>query len=93
MVDGVLSLPPVIDASPLIFLTKADRLNFLQFFYPEVFVPKAVATQIQQYGEADITFQALVQTRWLVILETQAVPQMIQDCNLDPGESEVLTWA
>ncbi|GET39214.1 DUF3368 domain-containing protein [Microseira wollei] len=87
------AVSPVIDSSPLILLTKANLLSLLQMFYPEVLVPSAVATEIQQYGETDVTFQALTQTDWLVIVETPSVPEPIGACNLDPGEAAVLAWA
>ncbi|MGF1603561.1 MAG: DUF3368 domain-containing protein [Thermosynechococcaceae cyanobacterium] len=84
---------PVIDASPLIFLTKANRLDLLQLSYSRVLVPQVVATEIQQYGAADLTFQVLQKTQWLVLIQTPSIPQAIQACNLDPGESAVLSWA
>ena len=93
MAEQSTTLPPVIDASPLIFLTKADYLHLLQLTYPTVFVPQVVATEIQQYGEADPAFQAVQTTDWLLVIETPPIPPTIQVCNLDPGESAVLAWA
>lgn len=93
MVDSSKSLPPVINASPLILLTKAGLLDLLQLLSTEVLVPAAVVTEIEQYGEMDVTARALAQTNWLVVVETPPVPEVIQACNLDPGESAVLTWA
>ena len=93
MAERTPTLPPVIDTSPLIFLTKANYLHLLQLIYPTVLVPQRVATEIQQYGEADLTVQALQVTDWLLVIETPAIPEAIQACNLDPGESAVLAWA
>lgn len=93
MAEQSTTLPPVIDASPLIFLTKADYLHLLQLTYPTVFVPQVVATEIQQYGETDPAFQAVQTTDWLLVIETPPIPLTIQACNLDPGESAVLAWA
>lgn len=56
-------------------------------------MPQAVATEIQQYGETNLTFQALQRADWLVLTQTPPIPQEIQACNLDPGESAVLSWA
>lgn len=84
---------PIIDSSPLILLTKANWLSLLQMFYPEVLVPSTVAAEIRQYGTTDVTFQSLIQTEWLVIVETPPVPEPVRACNLDPGESAVLAWA
>lgn len=58
----------------------------------EIVVPTAVATEIQQYGETDVTVEALAQTEWLVVVETPPVPEPIHSRNLGPGESAVLTW-
>ncbi|MCP2730542.1 DUF3368 domain-containing protein [Limnofasciculus baicalensis] len=74
-------------------LTKAKLLDILQIFYPEVLVPSTVATEIRQYGTTDVTFQSLIQTEWLVIVETPSVPESVRAFNLDPGESAVLAWA
>ncbi len=85
---------PVIDASPLIFLTKAGKLDLLQqVVNTEVVVPVAVETEIQQYGETDVTVQALAQIHWLVVVATPPVPSVIQSYNLGAGESAVLTWS
>jgi predicted nucleic acid-binding protein len=83
---------PAINASPLILLTKAGLLDFLQLLSQEVVVPAAVAMEIQQYGARDVTSQALAQTNWLVVVETPPVPELIQSWDLGPGESAVLTW-
>ncbi|KAI9132341.1 DUF3368 domain-containing protein [Acaryochloris sp. CCMEE 5410] len=85
--------PPVIDTSPLIFLTTANYLHLLQTLYPKVLVPQMVATEIEQYGEADPTFQAVQAVDWLIETEISSISKAVQDCNLDPGESAVLTWA
>lgn len=85
--------PPVIDTSPLIFLTKAKRVELLQLSYPTVLVPKMVIMEIQQYGTTDPTWQALQENDWLVAVETPPMAEPIQACALDPGESAVLAWA
>ncbi|MGB3511247.1 MAG: hypothetical protein WBA93_18830 [Microcoleaceae cyanobacterium] len=54
---------PVINTSPLIFITKSNWLELLQqIFDSTIIVPQAVAVEIQAYGEQDITFQALIST-------------------------------
>lgn len=83
---------PAINASPLILLTKAGLLNLLQLLSQEIVVPAAVATEIGQYGETDVTAAALAQTEWLVVVETPPVPEIIQSWDLGAGESAVLTW-
>ncbi|KYC38984.1 DNA-binding protein [Scytonema hofmannii PCC 7110] len=83
---------PAIDTSPLIFLSKGSFLHLLQIISPEIIVPQAVATEIQAYGETDVTAMALASTSWLVITETPVVPTVIQSWDLGAGESAVLTW-
>ncbi len=57
---------PAINTSPLIFLSKGSFLHLLQIISPEIIVPQAVATEIQAYGETDVTAMALASTSWLV---------------------------
>lgn len=59
----------VVDASPLIFLAKAGRLEFLQLAAPEILAPAAVAAEIQQYDADDPAVQALENTPWLKVVE------------------------
>ena len=83
----------VVNASPLIFLSKVGLLNFLQLAGSRVMVPAAVAREIRQREASDLTVQALEQTVWLEIVETPPVPSLIQAWDLGPGESSVLAYA
>jgi len=83
----------VVNASPLIFLARAGRLEFLQLAAPEILVPAAVATEIRQYDADDPAVQALESTPWLKMVEVPAVPPPIQAWDLGPGESSVLAYA
>ncbi len=87
------AIKPAINTSPLIFLTKGGFLDLLQIVSPEIIVPQAVSTEIQAYGETDITAFTLAKTSWLVVKETLPVPGIIQTWDLGAGESAVLTWA
>ncbi|GCL42557.1 DUF3368 domain-containing protein [Dolichospermum planctonicum] len=87
------AIKPAINTSPLIFLTKGGFLHLLQIVSPEIIVPQAVSTEIQAYGETDITAFTLAKTYWLVVKETPSVPGIIQTWDLGAGESAVLTWA
>ena len=82
----------IINTSPLIFLSKGGYLELLQLLSPEIIVPKAVAEEIKAYGTNDITAQALVETQWLIVAKMRTIPNIIQDWDLGPGESEVLAW-
>ena len=83
---------PVIDTSPLIFLSKSGYLDLLQLISREIIVPKAVANEIEAYGINDITNQKVRETNWLIVRETPTLPNVIKNWNLGAGESEVLTW-
>lgn len=83
----------VINASPLIYLSRAGLLNMLQVISPEIVVPQTVAAEILQRGATDITAQAIRQNDWLKVLPTPAVPPEIIAWSLGAGESAVLSWA
>jgi len=83
---------PAVDASPLIFLTKAGRLDFLRLVADEIVVPDAVAAEIRRRGREDPTAQALAALPWLQVIGTPPVPPVLQSWDLGPGESSVLTW-
>jgi predicted nucleic acid-binding protein len=83
---------PAVNASPLIYLSKAGLIHLLQLLSREIIVPKPVALEIQQRGAMDLTAQAIANTSWLNIVETPPVPELIQSWDLGAGESSVLAW-
>ena len=83
----------VVNASPLIFLSRAGRIDLLQLISSEVIVPEAVASEIEVRGKSDPTAQALSMTSWLVVTQTPSIPAQIQAWGLGPGESSVIAWA
>jgi predicted nucleic acid-binding protein len=83
----------VVNASPLIFLSRAGLLDLLQLVSSEIVVPEIVASEIEVRGKSDPTAQAIASTAWLLVTQTPAVPPQIQSWGLGPGESSVLTWA
>ena len=54
----------VVNASPLIFLSKAGLMHLLQGSGAEVMVPEPVAQEILRRGSKDITAQVLADTPW-----------------------------
>jgi hypothetical protein len=70
--------PPVVNASPLIFLARAELLDLLRLAAETVVVPTSVTTEIQRRGPIDITAQALQNTAWIVSVEDPPIPQLIQ---------------
>lgn len=83
----------VVNASQLIFLTRAGLLDLLRLLSSETIVPEIVASEIDVRGKSDPTAQAIASTAWLVVTQTPPVPTQIQSWGLGPGESSVLAWA
>ena len=83
---------PVVNASPLIFLSRADRLGLLQLLNNEIVVPETVATEILHRGSADPTAKAVSKLDWLVVEPSPPIPEAIQGWDLGAGESSVLAW-
>ena len=83
----------VVNASPLIFLSRAGLLDLLQLLSSEIVVPEIVSAEIEIRGKDDPTAQAIANTAWLVVTQTPPVPTQIQSWGLGPGESSVLAWA
>jgi predicted nucleic acid-binding protein len=84
---------PAVNASPLIFLSRAGLLDLLLLLSPEVIVPETVAAEIERRGPNDPTAQAIANTGWLVVTQTPPIPPQIQAWGLGQGESSVLAWA
>ncbi len=83
----------IINASPLIFLSRSHHLNLLHAFADEIWVPEPVATEILQRGQQDITARAIKDTRWLVTKPISGIPNNIAKWKLGDGESSVLALA
>ena len=84
---------PVVNASPLIFLSRAGLLDLLQLIAPEIIVPEIVAMEIEIRGPSDPTAEAISNTSWLLVTATPSVPPQIQAWGLGSGETSVLAWA
>jgi predicted nucleic acid-binding protein len=63
-----------VNASPLIFLSRAGLIDLLQLISTEIIVPECVATEIEVRCKRDLTAQALANTSWLVVTQTPPVP-------------------
>ncbi|MES9903396.1 MAG: DUF3368 domain-containing protein [Sedimenticola sp.] len=83
----------IINASPLIFLSRSRHLDLLQAFAEEVWVPEPVATEILHRGQHDITARAIKQTEWLITKPVSSIPIIITEWRLGAGESSVLALA
>ncbi|MEA2599313.1 MAG: hypothetical protein QOF89_305 [Acidobacteriota bacterium] len=83
----------VANASPLIYLVRANFLHLLQLAAPEVNIPRAVAAEIEARGPSDPATRALAETSWLRQVEAPSVPEEVLAWDLGPGESAVIAWA
>ncbi len=83
---------PAVDASPLIFLTRANLLDLLQLVASEIAVPAPVAQEIQRRGPHDPAALALSTVPWLRVVEVPALSPAVQAWDLGRGESAVLSW-
>jgi predicted nucleic acid-binding protein len=80
----------IINASPLIFLSRSHHLDLLKSFADEVWVPEPVAKEILYRGQEDITAQAIKNTAWLITQPVEDIPMSILEWRLGAGESAVL---
>ena len=83
----------VINASPLIFLSRSSHLNILKNFANNIIVSEPVSIEINAKGPEDITAQKLKETSWLNIYPAEKIPDFILEWGLGAGESAVLASA
>jgi predicted nucleic acid-binding protein len=84
---------PVVNASPLIILTRGGRLDLLRIAGPQIFVPGDVAGELRRRGADDPAARALAKTSWLKVVEVRPLAEQVRVFRLGIGESAVLTWA
>jgi predicted nucleic acid-binding protein len=82
-----------VNASPLILLTKAGRLDLLRLGVAEVIVPDAVIAEVGAKGPHDPTALAVAGAAWIAIKTAPPMPDPVRACGLDAGESAVLALA
>ena len=83
----------VVNASPVIFLAGAGRLELLREAGDTVVVPSAVAREIGAHGPAEPAARALADAPWLEVVDAPEVPPRVLRWDLGAGESAVLAWA
>jgi predicted nucleic acid-binding protein len=89
---GVVSLW-VVNASPIILLTKIGHLDLLNQLGPPIVIPHTAFLEIQRRGSGDPSVQTLAQTPWLLTVDPGPVAPAVAAWNLGAGESAVLTHA
>lgn len=82
-----------VNASPLIFFSRAHHIELLHNFAHHIYVPESVAAEIKAKGPQDITARVLNAAPWLEVVPSKAAPDFISDWGLGPGETAVLALA
>lgn len=83
----------VLDASPLILLSRAERLDLLVPLAPEIVVPEPVLREVMAKGKDDVTARAVGTAPWLTVVLAPDIPAAIAAWELGEGEASVLAWA
>lgn len=84
----------VVNASPLIFLGNADRIDLLRTTGADrIIVPEPVIDEVIAGGHTDKAAHVVSNTAWLEKLPAPAVSDAVRSWDLGPGESSVLAVA
>ena len=83
----------VINASPLIFLARGGHIDLLRHFARRLLIPEPVAMEILVRGVDDATVKAIKASKWMEVVPSPPVPDLIQGWGLGKGESSVLAIA
>ncbi|MFL6198793.1 MAG: DUF3368 domain-containing protein [Thermoanaerobaculia bacterium] len=80
----------VVNASPLIFLARIDRLDLLASLAKLLVVPEAVLREIEAGSDRDRTAEQLKADSSILRVDDLPVPDRIRLWDLGAGESQVL---
>ncbi len=83
--------PPVVNASPLVVLARAGRLDLLRLVGERVLVPEAVGAEVRAHS--DEAARALDTEAWIEEVPDDPIPGVLAAWDLGAGESAVLAWA
>jgi predicted nucleic acid-binding protein len=83
----------VIDASPLILLSRISRLDLLLTLRRRLVVPVPVLEEIRAKGDQDPTVREVAQANFLEEVPSLPISESISRWDLGRGESSVLAWA
>ena len=67
----------VINASPLIFLSRGRQIELSRHFTSRILVPEPVANEIVMKDPKDVTVKTLASTPWLEVVPATTVPEKI----------------
>lgn len=83
----------VIDASPLILLSRFGRLDILLTLSRRLVVPIPVVEEIRAKGNEDPTVRAVERADYLEQVPAPPISEAVLRWDLGEGESSVLAWA
>jgi predicted nucleic acid-binding protein len=83
----------IVNASPLIFLTRLGLLHILNEPDVPVLVPEAVLAELSYQDPDDPAAVAARSTDWIKVVATPPIPEFLQARRLGPGETSVLALA
>jgi predicted nucleic acid-binding protein len=83
----------VVNASPLIVLTKISHVSFLHEMCSELVIPSGVAKEILNCSENDPTRIWINEKGSSSIRDLQQVDPVVAAWDLGLGESQVISWA
>jgi predicted nucleic acid-binding protein len=83
----------VINASPIISLTKIDRIHLLEKLCDEIIIPQGVAEEIKLGGYNDSAAIWIKKQAQPFIQPMSVIDPKVANWDLGLGESHVLSWA
>jgi predicted nucleic acid-binding protein len=83
----------IVNASPLIFLTRLGLLDILNEFGAAVQIPDAVLAELSFLDRDDPAAVAARSTHWIQVVPTPPIPDFIRSWRLGAGETSVLSVA
>jgi predicted nucleic acid-binding protein len=81
----------VVNASPLIVLSRAGRIDLLTLAGRPIHVPESVSREVREHS--DEAARVLDTVAWLQPVSDAEVLTLVRSWDLGPGESAVLEWA
>jgi predicted nucleic acid-binding protein len=78
----------VLNASPLICLSKSGLSGLLPALFEHIVVPGAVADELLTKGSADAGIESLLSQNWLQHIRDLSIHRVVASWDLGKGESE-----
>lgn len=84
----------VVNASPLILLTKVGQLQLLPAIASSIIVPRVVLGELEAGDSTDRAAELVAAAPWASIVESpSSIPEEVLVWDLGAGETDVLAWA